>query len=105
MQSAERDEHPAGAVVVGEPIRTVGVGDVDLDDDEIGLVVSGQPLDVLVDDHRLVVRREVGGERGQAERRKERVLDGAPVRTGRFRQRGEDELDAKRARVRHDFAL
>ena len=97
VQAAERDERAAGAIVVREPVGAPRVGDVDLDDDEIGTVVEIERRDMLVLDDRLVVRSEIGGERGQTERRKERVLDRPPVRAGRFGQRRQDELDAQRS--------
>ena len=88
--------------MVRDAIRAVGVGDVDLDHDQVGPVVGIERLDVLVDDHGLVVRRQVRGQRGQAERREQGVFDRAPIGAGRFGERGEDELDAKPAeRGRH----
>jgi hypothetical protein len=101
VQAAERDEDPARAVRVGDAIRAVRVGDVDLYDDEIGLVVERQAFDVLVHDRRLVVAAQVCRERREAERRKQRVLDGAPVGTGRLGQRRQDELDAERLDTLH----
>ena len=72
MQPAEHDEAAARAVAIGQAIGAVGVRDVDLDDDEVGRVVEGQGLHVLVFDHRLVVWIEIGGERRQAEGREKR---------------------------------
>jgi len=94
VQAAEHDVHTAGAIAVGDLVRAIGVRDVDLDDDEIGCIVQVQRLDVLVLQHDLDGGVEVGGEGGQAQGRKERVLDGAPVRAGRLRQRGQQERDA-----------
>ena len=101
VQAAEDDEDAARAIAVRDPVRPVRVRDVDLDHDEVRRVVRGQALDVLVDDHRLVVRPQVGGERRQAERREQRVLDRPPVRARRLGQGGQDELDAERALARH----
>jgi hypothetical protein len=94
VQAAERDERSPRAVVIGETVGAVGVGDVDLDDDQVRTVVGVEPLDVLVDNHGVVVGRQIRGERGEAERREQRVLDRTPVRAGRFGQGREDELDA-----------
>src|SRR6185503_3326106 len=48
---------------------------------------------VLVDDLDLVVGVEVTGERSEAERRKERVLDRAEMRARGFGERRQDQLD------------
>ena len=101
MQAAKRDEDAARAVVISDAIGAAGVGDVDLNDDEIGLVVEGQGLDVLVNDGRLVVGRQVGGERGETERREERVLDRPPERAGGLGERRKDELDGEGAAHGH----
>ena len=55
VQAAEADVGAPAPVVVGERVGAAGGGDVDLDDDEVGLVVEAQPLDVLVLDLDLVV--------------------------------------------------
>ena len=95
VQAAEDDEHALGAVRVGERVGAARVGDVDLNGDEIGTVVAWSGRDVLVDDLGLVVWVEVGGERGQAERREQRVFDRPPVRAGGFGQGRQDELHAQ----------
>ena len=61
MQASEADECASAAIVVGDPVGAVGVGDVDLDDDEIGGVVYSQRLDVFVDDEGGVIGREICG--------------------------------------------
>ena len=58
MQSAEADKGSPCAIVVGNPVGAVCVGDVDLDHDEVGRVVEGERLDVFVDDH-CAGRREI----------------------------------------------
>ena len=50
---------------------------------------------MLVDEDRLVVRREERGERREAERREQGVLDRAPVRTRRFGEGGQDQFDSE----------
>ena len=40
VESAEADERADAAVVVGDLVGAVGVGDVDLDDDEVGRVAE-----------------------------------------------------------------
>jgi hypothetical protein len=97
VQAAERDEAAARSVQIGQPVGAIGVGDVDLDDNQVRDIVECQRLDMLVLDDRAIVRIEIGGERGKAERRKQRVLDRPEERTGRLGQRRQDELDAQRS--------
>jgi hypothetical protein len=91
VQSAERHERSACAIRVGQPVRAAGVGDVDLNHHEIRPVVELQRRHVLVFEHGFVAGRQIRGQGGEAERRKERVLDGPPVRAGRLGEGGEDE--------------
>ena len=104
VQPAEHDERAASPVVVGDRVGAARVGDVDLNDDEVGTIVELQPRHVLVFDHGFVVRPQVGRQRRQPERRKQRVFDRAPVRAGGFGQRREDEFDAERSHGRIDFS-
>jgi hypothetical protein len=78
----------------GDGVGAVGVGDVDLDRHQVRLIVQAKRLDVLVDDHGLVLRTQAGGQRRQAQRREQRVLDWPPGSRGGFDQGGQDELDA-----------
>ena len=55
VQPAQRHEAALGAVVIGQRVSPVGVGDVDLDDDQVRGVVGPQHLDVVVHQFRLVV--------------------------------------------------
>ena len=96
VQPAEADVGAPGAVVVGVAVGAPGRGDVRLDDDEVGLVVEAQGLDVLVLQVDLVVRVQVAGQGGEAERREERVLDRAPVAAVGGRLGRADHLDAER---------
>jgi hypothetical protein len=66
VEATKADEGSAGAVVVGEAVGAVGVGDVDLNDDEVGVVVEGEGLNVLVMDFGVIVGGEVGSEGGEA---------------------------------------
>jgi len=65
-------------------------GDVDLNHHEIRRVVQVEHLHVLVLDGHVGLLAKVRGQRGQAERREQRVLDGrqkglvASVRAGRI---------------------
>ena len=93
VQAAEHDEDAFRAVGVGERVRALRVGDVDLNHDEIGTVVAGERLHVLVDDRRLVVGPEVRGEGREAERRKERVFHRPPAGSGGFGQCRQDQRD------------
>jgi hypothetical protein len=80
--------------VIGDPVGAVSVGDVDLDDDEVGGIVEFERLDVLVLEDDLEIRIEVRRQGRQAQGREQRVLDRAPEGTRRFRQRGKHEFDA-----------
>ena len=48
MKTAEYDVGAARPVMVGDAVSAVRVGDVDLDDDQIRVVVEGERLNVLV---------------------------------------------------------
>ena len=61
--------------MVGDPIRAGGGRDVDLDHHHVRHVVEKERLNMFVGDRDLVVPIEVGGESGQTQRRKQRVLD------------------------------
>ena len=75
VQPAERDVAAPGAVEVGDLVGPPSRGYVDLDDDQVRLIVQGQPLDMLVGDGHLIALIEVGGEGREPEGREERVLD------------------------------
>ena len=93
VQAAERDVGALGAVVVGERVGAGGRGDVDLDDHQVRLVVQVEPLHMLVLERHLVVVIQIAGERRQAERREERVLDGPEEGAEGFGERRQDHLD------------
>ena len=95
MEPAERDEGALRPIMVRQAIRAVRVGDVNLDHHEVRAVIGIERFNVLVDDYRLIVRRQVRGERGQTERREQGVFDRAPIRAGRFGERGEHKLDTQ----------
>jgi hypothetical protein len=103
VQSTERDEAAARSIQIGKPIRPIRIGDVDLDDDEIGRIVERERLDVFVFEDGAIVGVQIGGERGETERRKERVFDRPEERAGGFGEGGKDEFH--RERTRHNFAL
>src|SRR6185503_9729608 len=65
---------------------------------EVRAIVGVNALDVLINDDGLVIVTQVGREGCEPERRKQRVLDRAPERTGGFSQRRQDELHAKATR-------
>jgi len=71
MESAECHERSAGAIGIREPVRATGVRDVDLNHHQVRPVVELQGRDVLVFEHGLIVRRQIGGEGREAERRKQ----------------------------------
>jgi hypothetical protein len=94
VQAAEGDEDAFRAIAIGERVGAFGVGDVDLDGDEIGSIVRVERGDVLVDDHGVIIGSQIRRERREAEGREERVFDRPPIRACRFGQSGEDELHA-----------
>ena len=109
VQPPKHDVRSARPVVVRDAIGPIGIGDVDLDDHEIGVVVQVERLHVLVLQGDVEIRVEIGRQRGQAERRKQRVLDGPPGRARGFGQRGKDQLYATHAShgndaIANDFA-
>jgi hypothetical protein len=48
MQTSHDDICAAPPTVIRDPVRAVCRGDVNLDDDKIGRVLEGEPLDMLV---------------------------------------------------------
>ena len=48
VQPAQRDVRALASIVIGDAIGAVGVGDVDLDDDQVRVIVQIERLDVLV---------------------------------------------------------
>jgi hypothetical protein len=92
VKPAHRHERAPGPVVVGDAIRAIRVRDVDLNQDEIRLVIKIKLLHVLVHEDSVVVRAEERRQRGKAERREQRVLDGTPIGAGCLRERGQNEL-------------
>src|SRR5262245_30890457 len=86
-----------GAVPVRKAVRTIGVRDVNLNQDHVRLIVGPQMLDVLVDEHRTIVGTQIGRQGREAEWREERVFDRPPVRAGGLGEGRQDQLDVKRA--------
>ena len=96
MQTTERDVGALTTVVIGDPIGAIGIGDVDLDHDQVGLIVQVKRLDMFVLERDVEGGIEIRRQRREAERWKQRVLDGAPVGAGGFGERGKDQFDASR---------
>jgi len=103
VQSAKGHKAALGPTPVSDTVGAIGVGDVDLNDHEVGRVVSQQVqrLDVLVDEGRPVLRREIRGERGETERGKQRVFDGPPERARGLRQGWQDQLHTEWTNTLH----
>jgi len=97
MQPPETDMHPAGAVMVRDPVGPAGGGDVDLDGDQVRAVLQVERLHVLVADRGLVVGIEVTRQGGQSQGGEEAVLDGAPEGAPGLGERGQDQFDPHRA--------
>jgi hypothetical protein len=68
VQSTQRHENTLGAVVIRDAISAIGVGDIDLDQDQVGLVVNDERRNMLVNDLGMVVRAEIGGDGRKPER-------------------------------------
>src|SRR5687767_4188127 len=98
METAEHDVGAARPVMVGDAVGAVRVGDVDLNDDEVRAIVQVERLYMLVLNRGLDVGVEIGRQRGQSERRKERVLDRPPVRARGLGQRRKDEFGGPHCR-------
>jgi hypothetical protein len=71
MQPSQADECILASIMVCDFVGAVGVGDVNLDHDEVGLITETQLLDMFVHNHRMVIGRQICGERGKAQGRKE----------------------------------
>ncbi len=93
VQAAEADVGAPGAVPAGDVVGAGGRGDVGLDHHEVGLVVERHVLDVLVADLDVVVGVEIAGELGEAQGRKQRVLDRPPEGTVARGLARQDHLD------------
>src|SRR5689334_24608792 len=78
--------------MVGERIGAGRRGNINLDDDQIRLIGEIEPFHMLILKRHLVVVVQIARERRQAERREERILDGAEVGAERLGQRGQDHL-------------
>ena len=48
VKAAEQDVGPSGAIVVCDLVGAVGIGDVDLDDDQVRLIAQVELLNMLV---------------------------------------------------------
>src|SRR5215475_11448128 len=89
--------HASTSVVVGDRVGAAGGGDVHLNHDQVRLraVVQLEALDVLVVDADGVLLAGVSSQCGQAERWEKRVFDRPKERTGGFRERRQNQLDAQ----------
>jgi hypothetical protein len=57
VKASETDERTFASVVVRDPVCAVSIGDVDLDDDQVGSIVRIELFYVFVDDDGVVVGR------------------------------------------------
>ena len=95
MQATESHKRTGGTIRVGEAVGAVGVGDVDLNDDQVGPSDRVVRLDMFVHDRGVIGVFQIRRQRREAERWKQGVLDRAPERAGGFGQGREDESDAE----------
>jgi hypothetical protein len=65
MQAAETDKSSVAAVMVRNPIRSVGVRDVNLDHNQLWCIVEGETLNMFIHNDRAVVGRQICGECSQ----------------------------------------
>jgi hypothetical protein len=84
VQTAERNVGAPRAVMVGERVGAIGRRYVDLNHDKVRRVLQVEPLDVLILEGHLVARIEVAGQRGQSERREQRVFDRSEIGADRL---------------------
>jgi hypothetical protein len=86
----------AGAEVVGDLVRTPRRGDIRLQHDQVRGIHGSQiqSLHMLVVQFHLIVWIQIAGQRSQAQRRKQRVLDRPEQRTGRLGKRRQDHRHA-----------
>jgi len=57
MQPSETDKSPLLPVMVRNPVCAVGVGDVNLNHNQLGRIAEGERLDMFVHDNCAVVGR------------------------------------------------
>src|ERR1700759_2722829 len=88
--------------MIGNSVRPVCIGDVNLDHHQFWQVTKRERLHMLVHNGGAIIGREVGGQRGQAEGRKQRILDGTPGRVACLFQGGQNEFDVQRSRTGSD---
>ena len=84
VETAKENISTTRTIVISNLVRAIGVGDVDLNDYQVGLVVEVKLLNVLVLQGHLDVGIEIGGESRETKRRKKGILDRPPIRTGCF---------------------
>ena len=97
MDASQADKTATRPVQVGDGVRAVGGGDIDLDDHQVGPVIGIkrfiQPFYVLIQNGNLVIRVQVSRQSGQPEGRKQAVFDGAPEGAFRLGERRQDQFD------------
>src|SRR5262245_25890506 len=93
MQTAQANVRATAAVMVGDFVRAFRGSDVNLNDDQIGLVVQVERFNMLVMQTNVVVIDEIPRQGGKPQRRKQRIFDRTPERAFGFGQRRQDHFD------------
>jgi hypothetical protein len=93
VKAAQSNMRTPAPILVSDAIGAVCRGDVDLDHDQVRPVIQLKRLDMFVLDFSLIAIVQVPGERREAKRREQRVLNRAPQRARRLHQSGQDEFD------------
>jgi len=70
MQAAQQNKDPFPAIAICDCIRPVGIRDIDLNGDNVGGVIQRQCLNMLIDNFRFILWRQIGGQGRQPQRRK-----------------------------------
>src|SRR3982074_81381 len=82
VKAPQAHKNSLSAIVVGNAIGPVCVGDVYLDQDQVWLVVNTEWLHVLIHNDRFIIGSEVSGQGGQSQRWKQGILNPPPAGAG-----------------------
>src|SRR4029453_10927745 len=94
VQATEHDICSTRTIMVGDPVRTISIGDVNMNNHQVRLIVEVELLNVLILQGDLEVRIEIRSQRCQTKRGKKGVLDWSPEGTRSLGQRRQNTFDA-----------
>jgi hypothetical protein len=66
------------AILVGYFVGTVGRGDINLDDYQVGLISNLEGLNMLIQNGNFIIQVKVSRQCGQSQRREKTVLNRSP---------------------------